>query len=125
MTAKEQVIWECFLMRRDRDLERLWQKAQARDPLGVKFFDGFGKWREKCRRAPTDKAPQCLTCEQTFHGPLVETTLSVQGCASFGGLRRLTCTALHTVSWLCKAAKCLVGLDLNLQLAHCTLKHKT
>jgi hypothetical protein len=62
----EQVIWECFLMRRDRDLEWLWQKAQARDPLGCKFFDGFGEWLEKCRNAPADKAPQCLTCEQTF-----------------------------------------------------------
>ena len=43
MTTEEQVIWECFLMRRDRDLEWLWQKAQARDPLGRKFFDGIGE----------------------------------------------------------------------------------
>jgi len=64
------VIWECFLMRRDRDLEWLWQKAQAGDPLGCKFFDGIGQWREKCRKAPADKAPQCLTCEQTFRDPV-------------------------------------------------------
>ena len=38
-------------MRRDRDLEWLWQRAQARDPLGCKFFDGIGKWLEKCRKA--------------------------------------------------------------------------
>jgi hypothetical protein len=25
MAATEQVFWECFLMRRDRDQERLWQ----------------------------------------------------------------------------------------------------
>lgn len=74
MTMGEQVIWETFLMRRDRDLEWLWQKAQERDPLGCKFFDGFGAWLEKVRKAPADKAPQCLTCEQTFcdaaHPPL-------------------------------------------------------
>ena len=66
MTAEEQVIWESFLMRRDRDLEWLWQRAQARDPLGCKFFDGIGEWLEKCRKAPADKAPQCLACGQTF-----------------------------------------------------------
>jgi hypothetical protein len=56
-------------MRRDRDLEWLWQRAQARDPLGRKFFDGIGKWLEKCRKAPADKAPQCLTCEQILRDP--------------------------------------------------------
>jgi hypothetical protein len=68
MTADEQVIWECFLMRRDRDLEELWQKEQAGDPLGRKFFDGLGEWLEKCRRGP-DKAPQCLVCEHVFCDP--------------------------------------------------------
>jgi hypothetical protein len=68
MPIEEQVIWECFVMRRDRDLERLWQKAQAGDPLGCKFFDGFGEWREKCRKAP-DATPQCLTCEHAFCDP--------------------------------------------------------
>jgi hypothetical protein len=65
MTAEQQVIWECFLMRRDRDLEWLWQEEQAGDPLGRKFFTGLGEWLEKCQKPPA-KAPQCLTCEQTF-----------------------------------------------------------
>jgi hypothetical protein len=30
-------------MRRDRDLERLWQKSQAGDPLACKFFGGLGE----------------------------------------------------------------------------------
>jgi hypothetical protein len=60
MTAEKQAIWECFLMRRDRDLEWLWQREQAGDPLGRKFFTGFGEWLEKCRKMPADKAPQCL-----------------------------------------------------------------
>jgi hypothetical protein len=68
MTADEQVIWECFIMRRDRDLERLWQQAQAGDSLGCKFFDGLNEWMKKCREAP-DKTPQCLTCEHTFCDP--------------------------------------------------------
>src|SRR5262249_24280469 len=67
--GRRTVIWECFLMRRDRDLERLWQRAQARDPLGCKFFDGIGEWLEKCRKAPADQAPHGLTCEQPFRDP--------------------------------------------------------
>ena len=31
--AMEQVIWESFLMRRARDLERLWRGDQAGDPI--------------------------------------------------------------------------------------------
>ena len=69
MTAEQQVIWECFLMRRDRDLEWLWQEEQAGDPLGRKFFTGLGEWLEKCQKPPA-KAPQCLTCEQTFRDPV-------------------------------------------------------
>lgn len=69
MTAEEQVIWESFLMRRDRDLEWLWQKEQTGDPLGIKFFTVIGEWLEKHRKAPADKAPQCLTCEQVFCSP--------------------------------------------------------
>jgi hypothetical protein len=55
-------------MRRDCDLEWLWQKEQAGDPLGRKFFTGLGEWLEKCRKAP-DKTPQCLTCDQIFCDP--------------------------------------------------------
>jgi len=69
MAADQQVIWECFLMRRERDLEWLWQGQQAGDPLGRKFFTGLGGWLEKCRKTPVDEAPQCLTCEQTFCDP--------------------------------------------------------
>jgi hypothetical protein len=43
MTTEEQVIWECFLMRRDRDLEWLWQEERVEDSLGRKFFDGLGE----------------------------------------------------------------------------------
>jgi hypothetical protein len=68
MIVEEPVIWQCFLMRRDRDLDWLWQKAQAGDPLSCKFFDGIGEWLEKCRKAPAE-TPQCLTCEQTFCDP--------------------------------------------------------
>jgi len=68
MVMTEQVIWESFLMRRDRDLDRLWQGDQARDPICRKFFTGLGKWLEKCR-APVGKTPLCLTCEQTFCEP--------------------------------------------------------
>ena len=68
MPIEEQVIWECFVMRRDRDLERLWQKQQAGDSLAGKFFDGLGEWRAKCRKG-SDKAPQCLTCEHAFCDP--------------------------------------------------------
>jgi len=35
----------------------------------LQVFDGIGEWLEKCRKAPADKAPQCLTCEQTFRDP--------------------------------------------------------
>jgi hypothetical protein len=60
MTIEDQVIWECFIMRRDRDLEPLWQQAQAGDPRAGMFFDGLGEWRKKCREAP-DKTPQSAT----------------------------------------------------------------
>jgi hypothetical protein len=29
MTAEQQVIWGCFLVRRERDLEWLWQRGTA------------------------------------------------------------------------------------------------
>ncbi len=54
MTMEEQVIWKCFLMRRDRDLEWLWQEEQAGKPLGRKFFTGFGQWRQKRRKAAAE-----------------------------------------------------------------------
>ena len=68
MAAMEQVIWESFLMRRARDLERLWRGDLAGDPICRKFFSGLGKWLEKCR-APVGETPLCLTCEQTFCNP--------------------------------------------------------
>jgi hypothetical protein len=55
-------------MRRECDLEWLWQGDQSGDPLGCEFFAGFGE-REKCRKTPVDEAPQCLACEQTFATP--------------------------------------------------------
>src|SRR5262249_61896903 len=67
--GRRTVIWECFLMRRDRDLERLWHRAQARDPLGCKFFDGIGEWLEKWRKGPAGKAASWITWEQTFRHP--------------------------------------------------------
>jgi hypothetical protein len=69
MTTNELVIWQSFIMRRDRDLERLWQRNLEGDPISGKFFDGLGEWLEKCRKAP-DKTPQCLTCERAFCNPV-------------------------------------------------------
>jgi hypothetical protein len=45
MIAEQQVIWECFLIRRDRDLEWLWQEEQAGAPLGHKFFGRVSRRR--------------------------------------------------------------------------------
>jgi len=98
MTAEQQVIWECFLMRRDRDLEWLWQGQQAGDPLGRRFFTGLGGWLEKCRKTPADKAPQCLTCEQTFCDP---TQMPLTFLVTHSEDQRISALALTGVCWRC------------------------
>jgi hypothetical protein len=96
MTAEQEVIWECFLMRRERDLEWLWQGQQAGDPLGRKFFTGLGGWLEKCRNAPVDEAPQCLTCNQTFCDPTQHLRSTIQSLAAML-LRPRSCESEATV----------------------------
>jgi hypothetical protein len=98
MTAEQQVIWECFLMRRERDLEWLWQGQQAGDPLGRKFFTGLGGWLEKCRKTPVDEAPQCLTCEQTFCDP---TQMPLTFLVTHSEDPRISALVLTGVCWRC------------------------
>ena len=98
MTAEQEVIWECFLMRRERDLEWLWQGQQAGDPLGRKFFTGLGGWLEKCRNTPVDEAPQCLTCKQTFCDP---TQMPLTFLVTHSEDPRISALALTGVCWRC------------------------